>query len=210
MTRKEILDVTCGSRQIWFQKNEPHTVYCDIRKETLEIKTENGGVKRLDINPDIVCDFTALPFNDNQFSLVIFDPPHIENLCQSSMLRKEYGSLDGSWQPMIRQGFSECMRVLKNTGVLIFKWSEVKIPTREIINIIGQEPLFGHKSGKKMNTNWLCFMKFEKSAYPIVRCKDCKLFDAEHEGSIGSCGIDMNVTANDYCSKAERKDEVEE
>lgn len=41
----------------------------------------------------------------------------------------------------------------------------------------------------------------------IVRCKDCKLFDPEHEGGIGSCGLDMNVTANDYCSKAERKDE---
>lgn len=44
----------------------------------------------------------------------------------------------------------------------------------------------------------------------LVRCKDCKLFDPEHEGGIGSCGLDMNVTANDYCSKAERKYEVGE
>lgn len=41
----------------------------------------------------------------------------------------------------------------------------------------------------------------------LVRCKDCNLFYPEHEGGIGSCGLDMNVTANDYCSKAERKDE---
>ena len=43
----------------------------------------------------------------------------------------------------------------------------------------------------------------------LVRCKDCKLFDPEHEGGIGSCGLDMNVTANDYCSKAERKESEE-
>lgn len=52
--------------------------------------------------------------------------------------------------------------------------------------------------------------KFDKPAVDmveVVRCKDCKLFDPEHEGGIGSCGLDMNVTANDYCSKAERKDE---
>ena len=29
---KKILDVTCGNRTIWFQKQEPHTIYCDIAK----------------------------------------------------------------------------------------------------------------------------------------------------------------------------------
>ena len=33
------------------------------------------------------------------------------------------------------------------------------IPTPKIIKAIGRQPLFGHRSGKKMNTNWLCFMK---------------------------------------------------
>lgn len=41
----------------------------------------------------------------------------------------------------------------------------------------------------------------------LVRCKDCKLFNPEYEGGIGSCGLDMNVTANDFCSKGERKEE---
>lgn len=62
---------------------------------------------------------------------------------------------------MIGQGFRECMRVLKPDGVLVFKWSEVHVSTREILDVIGEEPLFGHRSGKKMNTHWLCFMKFE-------------------------------------------------
>lgn len=33
---KVILDVTCGDKTIWFQKQEPHTIYCDIRREEWE------------------------------------------------------------------------------------------------------------------------------------------------------------------------------
>lgn len=32
---KKILDVTCGSRTIWFNKEHPAAVYCDIREEEL-------------------------------------------------------------------------------------------------------------------------------------------------------------------------------
>jgi hypothetical protein len=60
---------------------------------------------------------------------------------------------------MIRKGFQECMRVLKDDGVLVFKWSDISVSTRDIINVIGEEPLFGHRSGKKMNTHWMCYMK---------------------------------------------------
>ena len=30
---KKILDVTCGSRSIWFNKNHPAALYCDVRDE---------------------------------------------------------------------------------------------------------------------------------------------------------------------------------
>nr|DAH85082.1 MAG TPA: putative AdoMet-dependent methyltransferase [Caudoviricetes sp.] len=30
---KKILDVTCGSRTIWFNKNHPAAIYCDVRDE---------------------------------------------------------------------------------------------------------------------------------------------------------------------------------
>lgn len=30
---KKILDVTCGSRTIWFDKNHPAAIYCDKRDE---------------------------------------------------------------------------------------------------------------------------------------------------------------------------------
>ena len=164
MNEKMILDVTCGGRSIWFQKNEPHTIFCDKRAEEWDgdfcIGSDHPHHKSLSVKPDVICDFTNLPFEDETFNLVVFDPPHVENLKESSWFRKEYGSLDGDWKPMIKRGFQECMRVLKAGGVLVFKWSEVRISTREIINVIGQEPLFGHRSGKKMNTHWMCFMKF--------------------------------------------------
>lgn len=47
----------------------------------------------------------------------------------------------------------------KDNGVLIFKWNETDIRVSEIINTIGYIPLFGHKSGKREKTHWLCFMK---------------------------------------------------
>lgn len=120
---KMILDVTCGDRTIWFQKNEPHTIYCDKRREEWDgyfgkQLNKNGKQKHrhLVINPDIQCDFTDLPFDSNSFNLVVFDPPHIENLSEDSWMRKSYGSLNGDWRPMIHNGFHECMRVLKIGG----------------------------------------------------------------------------------------------
>ena len=54
------------------------------------------------------------------------------------------------------------MRVLKPNGTLIFKWNETDVTVSKIIDVIGQMPLFGHKSGKREKTHWLCFMKESK------------------------------------------------
>lgn len=116
---QRILDVTCGDRTIWFQKNEPHTTYCDIRREEWEGDFGKQGRpkhRHLVIDPDILCDFTALPFDDGTFDLVVFDPPHVENLPESSWLRKSYGTLTKGWQKMLHDGFTECMRVLNEGG----------------------------------------------------------------------------------------------
>lgn len=55
--------------------------------------------------------------------------------------------------------FDECMRVLEPFGILIFKWNESQIPVSRLLEIFGQEPLFGHRSGKASKTHWMCFMK---------------------------------------------------
>jgi ubiquinone/menaquinone biosynthesis C-methylase UbiE len=161
---KKILDVTCGSRTIWFDKNHPAAVYCDKRAEEYTgvwKSTNRDSERKCIIAPDVVCDFTSLPFEDNTFALVVFDPPHLKSLGEQSWMIKKYGKLGEDWPEMLRDGFRECMRVLKPDGVLIFKWSEIQIPAEKVWKAIGQKPLFGHHSGKKSNTFWGCFMKFE-------------------------------------------------
>jgi transcription elongation factor Elf1 len=60
---------------------------------------------------------------------------------------------------MLRQGFSECFRVLKLGGTLIFKWSELDIPTKEVLALTPMKPLYGHISGKRSKTHWIAFIK---------------------------------------------------
>lgn len=153
---KKILDPCCGSKMFWFDKNNPNVEFCDIRK--LE-QTEYYPGRYIEVNPDTVCDFTALPFADNSFHLVVFDPPHLKQAGENSILAIKYGRLGGDWQGMLKRGFDECMRVLRPNGILVFKWSEVQITLKEVLQAIGEKPLFGNKQPKKSGTHWLCFMK---------------------------------------------------
>lgn len=159
---KKILDVTCGSRSIWFNKQHPSALYCDKRCEQhtgLWKSTKRDSTRTCVINPDVICDFTNLPFESDCFSLVVFDPPHLKKIGETSWLVKKYGRLGENWPQMLSEGFKECMRVLKPDGVLVFKWSEFDIPAADVWKAIGQRPLFGHHSGKKSKTFWGCFMK---------------------------------------------------
>lgn len=154
---KRILDPCCGSKMFWFDKNNPDVEFCDIRK--LE-RTEYYPGKYIEIDPDTICDFTSLPFADNSFYLVVFDPPHLQWAGEKSFMALKYGRLTGDWRGMIQAGFNECMRVLKPNGVLIFKWSEVQFSLGDILPLFSKQPLFGNKCRKRGNTtHWLCFMK---------------------------------------------------
>ena len=161
MSEKKILDMTCGSRTIWFNKHHPNAVYCDKRREEygLYFGKARTSFHTLNVDPDVLCDFTYLPFPDNSFSLVVFDPPHLIKAKETAWLVKKYGKLDEGWPQMLHDGFREAMRVLKPDGVLIFKWSEYDIPAENVWKAIGEKPLFGHHSGKKSKTFWGCFMK---------------------------------------------------
>ena len=160
---KKILDATCGGRSIWFDKNNPDTLYVD-RRELDAIQPTHNGDYHCHIHPDLIADFTDLPFEDNSFYLVVFDPPHLHFGAGwfADWLRTKYGDLSDDWRDVIRKGFEECWRVLKPNGTLIFKWNEVQIPTREVIKAIGHDPLFGHRSGKKSQTHWMTFFKNEE------------------------------------------------
>jgi len=143
---------------MWFNKRNPLAIYTDRRRETHHFDHPSG--KRTDIiDPDIVADFTELPFPDNSFALVVMDPPHIAQCADTGRIVKRYGMLTGDWRDMLAQGFAECIRVLRPEGTLIFKWNECRIPVKEIIPLCPVEPLFGHQSGKTMQTHWIAFFK---------------------------------------------------
>ena len=162
LNKKRVLDACCGSRMFWFNKENPDVVYCDNRemdKTVIWKSTKNDSVRCCTIKPDVVCDFRDLPFPDNTFYHVVFDPPHLLRVGDSAWLGKKYGKLPEDWKPYIKQGFDECMRVLKPNGTLIFKWAEVDIPLSEILKAIEVQPLYGHRSGKHMTTHWMAFIK---------------------------------------------------
>ena len=156
---KKIVDVACGSRMFWFDKNNPDVLFLDIRKESHVL----CDGRKLEINPDEIMDFRDLKLKDNTFSLVVFDPPHLRKLGKTSWMAKKYGVLSENWQEDLKKGFDECWRILEENGVLIFKWNERDIKIKDIIKVVGHTPLFGHTTTAAGNTIWMCFMKSLKS-----------------------------------------------
>lgn len=154
MIDKKILDAACGSKMFWFDKNNDNTIYIDNR--TFDGVLSDG--RTLNINPDMIADFRNLPFEDNTFYMVVFDPPHLVQLGSKSWMAKKYGVLGQGWKSDLKQGFNECMRVLKPNGTLIFKWNETQIKLSQILDLLSFKPLFGNQRSK---THWLVFMKGE-------------------------------------------------
>ena len=144
-------------RSFYFDKKDPRVLFGDIRKKETHLLT-NG--QTIHIEPDEVMDFRAIPYPDESFQCVVFDPPHMLNLSEKSWMRKKYGVLDKeTWRDDISKGFGECFRVLKTDGTLIFKWNEVSIPLKEILTLTPYKPVLGHPSGKRMGTHWVLFIK---------------------------------------------------
>ena len=154
-----VLDVCCGSRAFWFDKQDGRALFVDKRRETIVWggKQRHGRCDTV-IDPDQLADFTALPFPDDTFALVVWDPPH-GFFGKTGIMAKTYGRLDDDWQGMLTKGFAECFRVLRPEGVLVFKWNEVQITVARVLALTPHKPLFGHKSGKQAKTHWIAFLK---------------------------------------------------
>lgn len=149
---KPILDACCGSRMFWFDKDNPLVVFQDIRDEICVLSDGQTCI----VHPNIIGDFTNMQFNDKSFKLVVFDPPHLVWAGKSSNMYKMFGKME-DWRNDLKKGFKECMRVLDDYGILIFKWSDVQLKVKTVIKEIGQVPLFGHKTSR--HCIWMVFIK---------------------------------------------------
>lgn len=143
---------------LWFNKNDPRAIFCDIRSEQHVLC--DGRV--FTVSPQTVADFRKLPFSDASFNLICFDPPHLERAGKNSWMRKKYGILNRlTWREDLSKGFAECWRVLKSGGTLIFKWNETQIALKNVLPCFSQRPAFGHTTTANLKTHWIVFYKWE-------------------------------------------------
>lgn len=129
------------------EKNPENVVFMD-REHELRIK------------PDVLADFTMIPFRDGVFDYAVFDPPHLIN--KSTKIRSKWLHSDpfegrtkkfkyggwprttyGSWWGFFRSGeemrrdialaADEIHRVLRRDGLLHFKWNNAMVKVMSTI-----------------------------------------------------------------------------
>lgn len=146
MTEKLILDATAGYRMMHVTKKNPYVLYIDQRKEC---------------NPDEIQDFKNLPYSDQSFKLIIFNPPHRSDQ-QATWIIRDYGALiPETWQSDLRKGFTELWRVLQDFGVLVFKWNDHQYPLEQLTPLFPAKPIIKQTTtnGTSSDTFWVLFMK---------------------------------------------------
>lgn len=176
----EILDACCGGRMWWWDKEHPLAVYMDKRSIPAAPKRSwkyqpNPNWK---CEPDIVGDFRSMPFADESFQLVLFDPPHIiQRKPEGGLITMTYGSLEpATADDDLRKGFSECWRVLARGGTLVCKWAGAM---ERVKPHFPAPPIVGTRrvTKKGLGTRWMIFYKplvcshgVKLSAWSCERC----------------------------------------
>ena len=102
-----VLDPCYGGRLMWFDRDNPDVTFGDCRSETVTMTDRShgreDGTRTLRIEPDTVLDFRALPYPDESFALVAFDPPHLVRAGPKSWMAAKYGRLGPEWREDIRR-----------------------------------------------------------------------------------------------------------
>ena len=85
-------------------RNDSRVDFCDVR----ELNTNLCDGRKLVVDPDYIADVTDLPQKDETYYLVVFDPPHLNTIGETSWMCKKYGRLPQDWKEFMRKAFSEC------------------------------------------------------------------------------------------------------
>lgn len=93
-----ILDACCGPRTFWFDREDKRSIFMDCREDKYIVDRGTPGTKGRSpviVKPQIMADFTEMPFRDEIFYHVVFDPPHYtsKSMTGNSKLAHQYGML---------------------------------------------------------------------------------------------------------------------
>jgi len=164
LTEENILDPTCGPRSIWYktQRDRDDVLYFDKREEDQGFAADDHP--NVEIQPDKIQDFRDLPYEDERFDLIVWDPPHktnkkgMEQL--TGIIEEKYGALHAeTWQSDLHQGFVELWRVLCPGGSLVFKFANNSIDFEDVLSVFPEDPLFGTTTTQnaRVETRWFLF-----------------------------------------------------
>ncbi len=195
MQEKFILDVCCGGRMFWENKNHPNTIYQDIREDVLPLKEQYG--MNFSVEPDVIGDFRKMVFEDKKFKLVIFDPPHLM-LNKTAWMAKKYGTIkDTDFEADLQAGFKECWRVLDDYGTLIFKWNDQSVAIEKVKPFFPDKPIIFNRIGTKgKSTYWFVFMKIPKSKEQLIALNQNSPTASSDEEELISVNRDANASPN--------------
>ena len=109
---QKIMDVACNKRRMWKKSRwADQVIYCDIDYM---------------MSPEIVCDWSQMPFRDKSIDVIVYDPPHLPVAAASDKSMphyiKNYGlksSTKGDNIKMLHYSFlMEAKKVLKFDGLI--------------------------------------------------------------------------------------------
>lgn len=173
-----ILDATAAYRSMYKNKQCSSIIYIDVERALLT-------------KPTIFCDNTKTPFEDATFDSIFYDPPHGFGEKQFDHLNQMSGDVAAAakhlpfvstyygWdkysnqQSLIVHVFKaqrEFHRILKNDGLLWFKWCEVKISLHRVLLLFEDWDVLMHinvadptKTWGKSKSYWIVLTKKKKN-----------------------------------------------
>jgi len=164
-----ILDACCGPKEMYHGLHKKFTdqeiVYIDIRKGTFTIPYTEG--KKIHIEPTVQADLKKLPFKDNTFTLILFDPPH-GGFTIDTWMGAKYGGLTASdYKNMLVWANIEFTRVLVEGGIILAKIQEYEDREFYITGFFHNFKLLldikirsrGTSKSERLFTHWLVFAK---------------------------------------------------